>query len=178
MTVRSLAIGQGELLLTPFQLANVAALFANRGSYVSPHFVRSVWTQGEEQVPLSYENHESGIDTSYFELIIDGMQAVVEETNSRYYSKVDSIAICGKTGTVQNPHGDEHSVFIAFAPKDNPKIAISVYVEHGVWGSTYAAPIASLMIEKYLKGDVKGWRKTVVEEKMVNANLLNPVQPK
>ncbi len=178
MTIRSLAIGQGELLLTPFQLANVAALFANRGLYISPHFVRSVWTQGEEQVPLSYEKHESGIDSTYFELLIDGMQAVVEETNLRYHTKVDSIVICGKTGTVQNPHGSDHSVFIAFAPKENPQISVSVYVEHGVWGSRYAAPIASLIIEKYLNGDVKGRRKTVVEDKMVNANLLNPNQPK
>lgn len=177
MTVRSLAIGQGELLLTPFQLANMAAILGNRGYYISPHLVKSVWSNEYDSQLINYKKNETGIDSEKFDMIIDGMQAVIEESNTRYNTKLDTITICGKTGTVQNPHGSDHSVFIAFAPKDNPQIAISVYVEHGVWGSRYAAPIASLMIEKYLTGTVSGWR-TTIEEKMVNANLLNPNQPK
>ena len=170
-------IGQGELLITPFQLANLAATIANRGHYYTPHLVRSIWSTREEVEKLEFERHESTIDPSHFDVVIDGMQAVVEESNVRYYSKLDSIIICGKTGTVQNPHGSDHSVFIAFAPKDNPQIAISVYVENGVWGSRYAAPIASLIIEKYLNGEIAP-RRIAVEERMRDANLLNPNQPK
>ncbi len=177
LTIRSMAIGQGELLITPFQLANLAATIANRGHYYTPHLVRSIWSTREEVEKLEFERHESTIDPSHFDVVIDGMQAVVEESNVRYYSKLDSIIICGKTGTVQNPHGSDHSVFIAFAPKDNPQIAISVYVENGVWGSRYAAPIASLIIEKYLNGEIAP-RRIAVEERMRDANLLNPNQPK
>ena len=177
MTIRSMAIGQGELLITPFQLANVAATVANRGYYISPHLVRSVWTDRNEQQTLSFERHKTAISPEHFDLVIEGMQAMVEETSARYYSKLDSIVICGKTGTVQNPHGSDHSVFIAFAPKDNPKIALSVYIEHGVWGGRYAAPIASLIIEKYLNRKIAP-RRLPTEERMHNANLLNPIQPK
>ncbi len=176
LTIRSLAIGQGELLLTPIQMANLAAVIGNKGSYKTPHLVRSLWKPGEDEQQINYETNDTGIDSTTFNLVIEGMQAVVEESNTRYFTKLDSITICGKTGTVQNPQGSDHSVFIAFAPKENPQIALSVYVEHGVWGSRYAAPIASLMIEKYLKGEVKGWRKEIVETKMINANLLNPNQ--
>ncbi len=177
MTVRSMAIGQGELLITPFQLANLAAIIANKGYYVAPHLVRSIWINENNQQVIDYPKNETGFSSETFDMVIDGMQAVVEESNVRYNTKLDTITICGKTGTVQNPHGSDHSVFIAFAPKENPQIALSVYVEHGVWGSRYAAPIASLLIEKYLKGEVTGWRKDIVEEKMANANLLNPIQP-
>ena len=158
-------------------MANLAATIANRGHYYTPHLVRSIWSTREEVEKLAFERHESTIDPSHFDVVIDGMQAVVEESNVRYYSKLDSIIICGKTGTVQNPHGSDHSVFIAFAPKDNPQIAISVYVENGVWGSRYAAPIASLIIEKYLNGEIAP-RRIAVEERMRDANLLNPNQPK
>ena len=177
LTIRSLAIGQGELLITPFQLANVAATIANRGYYITPHLVRSVWSKKENPKKLHFKKHETTIDPEYFPTVIDGMQAVVEETNNHWYTQVDSITICGKTGTVQNPFGSDHSVFIAFAPKENPKIAVSVYVENGVWGSRYAAPIASLMIEKYLRGHIEKRRK-YIEDKMHDANLLNPNQPK
>ena len=176
LTIRSLAIGQGELLLTPFQLANLAALLGNRGYYITPHLVRSVWSSESDVRLIDYPKNETGIKPETFDLIIDGMLAVVEESNTRYNTRLDTITICGKTGTVQNPHGSDHSVFIAFAPKENPQIAISVYIEHGVWGSRYAAPIASLVIEKYLTGTISGLRKNV-EERMVNANLLNPNQP-
>lgn len=177
LTIRSLAIGQGELLITPFQLANMAATIANRGYYITPHLVRSIWSKKEAPKKLQFEKHETTIDPQYYEPVIEGMQAVVEETNNHWETMVDSITICGKTGTVQNPSGSDHSVFIAFAPKDNPQIAVSVYVENGVWGSRYAAPIASLIIEKYLRGHIEPRRK-YIEEKMHNANLLNPIQPK
>jgi penicillin-binding protein 2 len=177
LTIRSMAIGQGELLITPFQLANVVATIANRGYYISPHLVRSVWDVKNEPTRLSFDRHETAISKEHYELVVEGMQAMVEETSARYYSKLDSIIICGKTGTVQNPHGSDHSVFIAFAPKDNPKIALSVYIEHGVWGGRYAAPIASLIIEKYLNDSIAP-RRLATEERMRNANLLNPNQPK
>ena len=177
LTIRSMSIGQGELQITPFQLANLAAVIANRGYYITPHLVRSVWSKKEEPDTLHFEKHNTTISPENFELVIDGMQAVVEESNTRYYTKLDSIVICGKTGTVQNPSGSDHSVFIAFAPKENPQIAISVYVENGVWGARYAAPIASLIIEKYLTGKIVAHRKHI-EDTMRNANLLNPIQPK
>lgn len=177
LTVRSMAIGQGELQITPFQLANVVATIANRGHYITPHFVRSIWAKQDETEELEFERHETTVDPEHFKVVIEGMQAVIEESNTRYYTKLDSITICGKTGTVQNPHGSDHSVFIAFAPKENPKIAISVYVENGVWGARYAAPIASLIIEKYLNDSIAP-RRISVEERMREANLLNPIQPK
>ncbi|MGQ7869594.1 penicillin-binding protein 2 [Sunxiuqinia sp. sy24] len=177
LTVRSLAIGQGELSITPFQLANLAVTIANRGYYITPHLVKSVWSTKDEPEPIEFERHNTSIAAEHFDVVIEGMQAVVEESNVRYTSKLDSTVICGKTGTVQNPHGSDHSVFIAFAPKENPKIAISVYVENGVWGSRYAAPIASLIIEKYLNNSIAP-RRLAIEERMRNANLLNPNQPK
>ncbi len=177
LTIRSMAIGQGELLITPFQLANMAATIANRGYYITPHFVKSVWSIENEPKDLNFERHVTTIDPEHFEVVIEGMQAVVEESNTRYYSKLDSIIICGKTGTVQNPHGSDHSVFIAFAPKENPQIAISVYVENGVWGARYAAPIASLIIEKYLNDSIAP-RRISIETRMHEANLLNSFQPK
>lgn len=177
LTIRSMSIGQGELLITPFQLANLAATIANRGYFITPHLVKSVWSSKDDPQDIEFESHETSISPEHFDVVIDGMQAVVEESGVRYYSKLDSITICGKTGTVQNPHGSDHSVFIAFAPKENPKIAISVYVENGVWGSRYAAPIASLIIEKYLNDSIAP-RRISVEERMRDANLLNPIQPK
>lgn len=177
LTIRSMAIGQGELQITPFQLANVAATIANRGHYITPHLVRSVWNTQEPEQKLEFERHETTISPEHFDPVIEGMQAVVEESGIRYTSRLDSIIICGKTGTVENNHGSDHSVFIAFAPKDNPKIAVSVYVEHGVWGSRYGAPIASLIIEKYLNDSIAP-RRIPIETRMHEANLLNPIQKK
>ncbi|MGQ8338438.1 penicillin-binding protein 2 [Sunxiuqinia sp. A32] len=177
LTIRSMAIGQGELLLTPFQMANMAAAIANRGYYIAPHLVRSVWSASENEQILEFERNESGISKDVFDVVIDGMQAVVEETNTRYRTVLDTITICGKTGTIQNYQGSDHSAFVAFSPKVNPQIAISVYVEHGVWGARYAAPIASLVIEKYLTGQIAK-RRLPIENEMANANLLNPIQPK
>jgi len=176
MTIRSMAIGQGELLVTPLHLANFAAVVANRGYYIVPHVVRSVQGYNSEKETLGFAKKTSSVKPEYFEVVINGMQDVVEKTSLRYTTRVQGIEVCGKTGTVQNPHGSDHSVFIAFAPKDNPKIALSVYVENGGWGSRYAAPIASLVIEKYINGSIANSRKWL-EKKMLDANLLDTIQP-
>ncbi len=177
LTIRSLAIGQGELSVTPFQMANIVAVIANRGYYIEPHFIRSVQGYENDYNSLEFPKKACTIDSVYFDVLIDGMQAVIEETASGYNMRVDSITICGKTGTIENPFGSDHSAFIAFAPKEKPRIAISVYIENGVWGARYAAPIASLVIEKYMKGKISPKRKNR-EKRMIEANLLDPNQPK
>lgn len=168
LTIVSLSIGQGEILLTPLQLANLSATIANRGYYYTPHIIRAKGSpQGIQQGFL--KKHTVPISRQHFETVVEGMYQVVEAGTARYY-KMDSIAICGKTGTAQNPHGKDHSIFIAFAPKDKPAIAISVVVENAGFGATWAAPIAFLMIEKYILHHIK--RKDV-EERMINGNLIN-----
>ena len=145
----SLSIGQGEILMNPIQMANLAAIMANRGYYYRPHLVKSI---GETNyLPSIYrERVETGISTEHFPVIIDAMAAALSSTAPRAF--VPDIEICGKTGTVENS-GEDHSVFMAFAPKDEPQIAISVYVENAGWGGRAAASIASLLIETYLKGE-------------------------
>jgi len=165
LTIRSLAIGQGEILVTPLQLANQAATIANKGYYYPPHVVKSI--QGR---PPQWERNQSSIHPQHFETIIKGMYRVFQgESGTGRWYKLDSIAICGKTGTVQNPHGKDHSLCIAFAPANNPKIAIAVVVENAGFGATWAVPIASLMIEKYLTGKIS---RTELETRMSQANLL------
>lgn len=175
LTVRSLAIGQGELGVTPMQLANFCAAIANRGYFYTPHVVKEI-EEAEINNRLKTRN-DAGISAEYFEPAIEGMQMVVEQTNASGLMRINGITMCGKTGTAENPHGSDHSVFMAFAPKDDPKIAISVYIENGVWGARYAAPIASLIVEKYLTDSIAGSRKWL-EQRMLEANLLNPNQPK
>jgi penicillin-binding protein 2 len=168
LTIRSLSIGQGEILVTPLQLANFATTIANRGYYYKPHLVKFVETHGDSKIDS--EKIFTTIDQKHFETIVEGMHRVFEgdEGTARWY-KLDSISICGKTGTAENPHGEDHSVFIAFAPKDNPQIALSVVVENAGFGATWAVPMATLMIEKYLTGEInRAW----VEERMINGNLL------
>ncbi|MBN1197865.1 MAG: penicillin-binding protein 2, partial [Bacteroidales bacterium] len=168
LTVISLAIGQGEILVTPLQLANLSTLIANRGYYITPHVIKGVG-KPNSVTRTFMEKHYCTIDPSHFDIVVDGMERVVlagTATNAR----LDSIAICAKTGTAQNPHGDNHSIFIAFAPKDHPRIAISVIVENAGYGATWAAPIASLMIEQYLRGEVK---REELKERMMNCNLIN-----
>lgn len=170
LTVRSLSIGQGELLCTPLQMANVSATIANRGFFITPHIIKSVESPDGKIEDLHFDRHETGIDSSYYNLSVQGLRQVVTNGTGRG-AYIDSVTIVGKTGTIQNSSGDDHSAFIAFAPMYNPKIAIYVYVERGVWGSRYAAPIASLMIEKYLKGYIAP-RKRYIEKKMKEAVLL------
>ena len=164
----SMAIGQGELGITPLQMANVTATIANRGFYYIPHIVKEI--QGRDSIDARfYKKNYVGIDSVHFPPVIDAMELVVKAgTATRAY--IPNIAVCGKTGTAENPHGKDHSVFIAFAPKENPKIAVAVYVENAGYGGTWAAPIASLMIEKYLNDSIA---RPYVEERIINANLLN-----
>tara|TARA_B100001741_G_scaffold313815_1_gene322284 strand:- start:4884 stop:6701 length:1818 start_codon:yes stop_codon:yes gene_type:complete len=151
----SLSVGQDALLTTPIQLANMAACIANRGYYYTPHIVKNI-NNGKIDDRFTKRNYAM-IDSALFEIVIKGMQKVVEdeELGTSNLAKMEDINVCGKTGTAQNPHGEDHSIFIGFAPMNNPKIALAVYVENGGWGSTWAVPIASLMIEKYLKGTIK-----------------------
>ncbi|MDP3913535.1 MAG: penicillin-binding protein 2 [Bacteroidota bacterium] len=172
MTIRSLAIGQGEILITPLQLANMAATIANRGYYITPHLVKAIQDTNRVYRELKYEKKLTGIDPEYFNIVIDGMQAVIEETRLSQSIRMDSVIICGKTGTVQNPHGADHSAFVAFAPKNNPKIAIAVFIQNAGFGATYAAPIAGLIMEKFLTDSISPRRKAV-EQRMIESDLMN-----
>jgi penicillin-binding protein 2 len=169
-TILSLAIGQGELGFTPLQMANMTATIANKGYYVKPHLVKKVGVESMEHYDSSIRKVFSGIAPEHFEPVVNAMGKVVQ-SGTGTMARIDSIEVCGKTGTVQNPHGDDHSTFIAFAPKDNPQIAVSVYVENGVWGSRWAAPIAGLMIEKYLTDTISTKRKWI-EKRMFEGNLI------
>jgi len=166
LTVISLAIGQGEIGATPLQMANMAAIIANRGSFYIPHVVKKIGDNGAPST-LYTQKYVTGISPENFEPVIEGMEGAVNggPGSTARGARLDSIIICGKTGTAQNNHGKDHSIFVAFAPKDNPQIAIAVYVENAGFGSTFAAPIASLMIEKYLTGEVK---RAYLEDHVLN----------
>ncbi len=168
-TIRSISIGQGEVKLTPIQMANIAAIIANKGWFYTPHFVKSIGRKGPLQEYS--KKHYTMVDSKHFHPVIEGMRRVVNENGgTARMARLDNITICGKTGTVQNPHGEDHSVFIAFAPMDKPKIAIAVFVENAGFGGTWAAPIASLIIEKYLKRKIKDKAK---EQRILDAKLSN-----
>lgn len=152
--IYSIAIGEGENLVVPLQMANFAATIANRGFYYVPHIVKAIGPD-EKPLPQYLERHYTTIDSGNFNIAVDAMQAVVEHGTGQYRARLKDIIVCGKTGSVQNEPRPDHSVFIAFAPRDNPKIAISVYVEYSGQGARAAASIASLMIEKYLYGQTK-----------------------
>lgn len=155
LTIISMAIGQGEVGASPLQMANMTAAIANRGYYYSPHIVKAIGDSLNRTRGLSVR-HDIEIDSVHFESIIKGMEAAVNGGSgaTATIAAIEGITVCGKTGTAQNPHGKDHSIFIAFAPKDKPEIAIAVYIENAGFGATYAAPVASLIIEKYLKGSV------------------------
>ncbi len=168
----SLSIGQGELGMTCLQLANVAAIVANKGKYYIPHLVKDI--KGNLELDKKYTTKQSvGIASELFVPVIDGMELVVQAGTARGIY-MPHITQCGKTGTAQNPHGDYNSVFIAFAPKENPKIAVAVYVENGGYGSTSAAPIASLVMEKYLTDSIS---RPILYENMKNKNLMERGKP-
>lgn len=150
-TIRSLDIGQGELLITPLQMANFAAIVANRGYYYVPHLCKQIGAQPHPKMPIK---HTVSIQKTHFDLMADAMQEGVEAGTSRRV-RVKDIAICAKTGTSENPHGEDHSICIAFAPKENPQIALAVCVENAGWGGRAAAAIAGLLIEQHLKGSIK-----------------------
>ncbi len=173
LTIRSLSIGQGEILATPMQLANMTAIIANRGYYITPHFIKSIGNH--DDITLKHSKRISGkIHPSLYQYVTKGMRKVFtgEHGTARFYN-IDSLQMCGKTGTVQNPHGDDHSLFIAFAPMDDPKIAIAVVVENSGFGSSWAVPIASLMMEQYLTDSIT---RPALEKRMINANLINHVK--
>lgn len=163
--IYSIAIGEGENLVVPIQMANFAATIANRGYYYTPHLIKAIGENGKP-LPQYVERHYTTIDSSYFIIAVDAMQKVVEEGTGQYRARLADVIVCGKTGTVENnPPLFDHSVFIAFAPRDNPKIAISVYVEDAGQGARAAASIASLMIEKYLFG---GTKRPHIEQYVLN----------
>jgi penicillin-binding protein 2 len=146
LTIRSLSIGQGEVLATPLQLANTMAAIANEGYYITPHLNKSD--------TMLLKKHTTSVDKKYFPIVNEGMWRVFEFGTGRYY-KIPDLSMCGKTGTVQNNHGKDHSLFVGFAPRENPVIAIAVVVENAGFGSTWAAPIASLMLEQYIYGKIE-----------------------
>ncbi|MCC9167752.1 penicillin-binding protein 2 [Pontibacter harenae] len=164
-TIYSLSIGQGELGVTPLQMANFMAIMANRGYYIKPHIIRSIGENGEPLPEYQKKNYTT-VDAQHFPPVVEGMAAVVKSGTGRNSSLENiGVVVCGKTGTAENPQGKDHAVFVAFAPKDNPKIAIAVYVENAGFGAQSAAPIAGLMMEKYLTGTIS--EKNLWKEKWV-----------
>ena len=176
--VISLSIGQGEIGCTPLHLANLCAIMANRGYYYIPHLIKGTGSVSIDS--KYYERRYTMVDTSYFPALVEGMYRAV---NSGYGSggtgtvaAVEGLDICGKTGTAQNPRGDDNSVFICFAPKDNPRIAVAAYIEHGSFGARWAAPIASLLVEKYLNDEI-GENRKALETRVLEGNLMDKVKP-
>lgn len=169
--VRSLAIGQGEYEMTSLQIVNFIAAIANRGHWYTPHLVKQL-QEGNEQVtrPMKIERHDIDIDRQHFETVVQGMRQTVTNGTARR-AEAPGLDICGKTGTVQNSFGD-HSVFTAFAPQQNPEIAILVYVENGGYGGTIAAPIASLMIERYINDSIAPNRR-YLEKRILDTDMTN-----
>ena len=168
--IRSLAIGQGELLATNLQLANMAAILANQGYYYIPHLAKGFKDEGVN-IPQRFKKKiEVDIALKHFQNVVDGMEQVVLNGTARR-AFINDISVCGKTGTAQNPHGEDHSIFFAFAPKENPQIALAVYIENGGGGGTYAAPIASLMIEKYIRRSIHP-NRAYREKRILDTNLI------
>ncbi|MDR2127010.1 MAG: penicillin-binding protein 2 [Prevotellaceae bacterium] len=174
LSIISLAIGQGETGCTPLQIANFMATIANRGHYYIPHTIKDIDGKGIDA--KFTQKRYTMVDTVNYEKVIDGMYMAVNamgmgNTAGRAY--VQGLDICGKTGTAENPHGEDHSTFACFAPRKNPKIAVAVYVENAGFGATWAAPIASLIVEKYISGTIT---RPYEEERIINANLLNKIK--
>ncbi len=168
-TIYSVSIGQGEVLTVPMQMANLAAIFANKGWYYDPHVVRAVGEPDSLQGRYR-QKHVVEADAKWFDHIQEGMRRVVNEPGGTAKSaRLDSIIVCGKTGTAENPHGQDHAVFVCFAPVDDPQIAMAVYVENSGFGGTWAAPIASLLIEQYLTDTIT---RPAVMQRMLDADLI------
>ena len=172
-TIVSLSIGQGEIGATPLQIANLAAIMANRGYYYIPHLVKD--SEGIEIDPKYHERQYTKVDTTHFSVAVEGMYMAVNGGGSAggtaFRAAIPGLEVCGKTGTAQNPHGKDNSVFICFAPKDNPKIAVAAYVENAGFGATWALPVASLMLEKYLNGEICEERKPM-EDRMLETKFF------
>ena len=175
VTIRSLGIGQGEILVTPLQLANIAATIANEGYYYPPHLIRAFGDSTAIPEKMTCRM-ETGIEPRHFKVIKAGMQSVFEGAHGTARgSKIPGITAGGKTGTAQNPHGDNHSIFIAFSPVEDPQIALSIIIENGGYGSTWAAPIASLMMERYIRGYTE---RPNVEQRMMNGVINYNIKKK
>ncbi|MBK7270531.1 MAG: penicillin-binding protein 2 [Flavobacteriales bacterium] len=169
-TIYSLSIGQGEVLVVPMQMANLAAIFANKGWYRDPHMVRAVGKQ-DSLLTKWNEQHYTGVGTHWYDLIQEGMRRVVNEPGgTARQARIPNITVCGKTGTAENPHGQDHAVFVCFAPMEDPKIAMAVYVENSGFGGTWAAPIASLLMEQYLTDSIS---RPDLEKKMLETDLIS-----
>jgi len=170
--ILSVGIGQGELQLTTLQMANLAAIIANRGYYYRPHIVKASTVEGVD-IDAKYKTRKKvRISPQHFDPVIEGM-ARVTTVGTGQQAYVPGIEVCGKTGTSQNPHGKDHSVFFAFAPRENPQIALAVYVENAGFGGDIAAPIAGLMIEQYLNDSINS-RKKYIEQRILNTSLIKP----
>ena len=167
-TIISVSIGQGEVLATPLQIANLCSTIANRGWYITPHVVKEI--QDTVLPAKSLERHNPSIDRVHFEAVAEGMRMAVTGGTCRIANLPD-IEVCGKTGTAQNPHGRDHSVFMGFAPYHDPKIAICVFVENAGYGATFGVPIGSLVMEKYLTGQIAENRK-YLEQRMLESNTI------
>ena len=167
-TIYSVAIGQGEVLVVPMQMANLAAIFANKGWYYDPHVVRAVGRP--DSIIFHGQRRMTSVDPKWFPLVDEAMRGVVqEEGGTARQARIPGITVCGKTGTAENPHGKDHAVFIAYAPMEDPQIAIAAYVENSGFGGTWAAPIASLMMELYLTDSIS---RPEIEKRMLDANLI------
>lgn len=165
----SIAIGQGEILTTPLQIANFAALVANRGHYYVPHVVKNL---KDKPLNKTYTTkHDTGIPREFFEVTVSGMAHAVTGGTCRGINLEPEIEVCGKTGTSENPHGDDHSLFMGFAPKDDPQIAIAVIVENGRFGASNAVPIGRLMMQKFFKDSIPPSDKWL-EDRIVNTTIL------
>jgi penicillin-binding protein 2 len=168
--IYSISIGEGEILITPLKMANVAAIIANKGYFYTPHVIHGVGDQ-KKLDPMYTTRRESQVDARHFDPVIEGMIGAVEAGTAKS-ARIQGITVAGKTGTSQNKKGDDHSIFIGFAPAENPKIAIAVFVENGGFGGQAAAPIAGLIMEKYLTGQVTN---KALEKRMKEMNLMSKV---
>ena len=180
-TIASLGIGQGEIQVTPMQMANAMCLIANRGWYYTPHFVKNIDGETPEDTLLNKYRQKISplhIPNDYYQAVIDGMEMVVTNGTARN-AHIDGFAVCAKTGTVENYFRNKkqqnHSFFVAFAPKDDPKIAICVVVENAGFGSTWAAPIASLLMEKFLTDSIAGDKRNAEIDRISNV-VITPAK--
>lgn len=166
-TIISVSIGQGEILATPLQIANLAATIANRGWFITPHAVKEIQ---DTVLDAQYtERRRPSIDEKWYPEVAEGMRMAVTGGTCRR-AEIPGIPVAGKTGTAQNPHGKDHSAFMGFAPYDDPQIAVAVYVENGGFGAVFGVPIGSLVMEKYLSGKIHDSRK-YMEEQMLNTSV-------
>ena len=166
----SLSIGQGEMGITPLQMANIMAIVANRGFYYRPHLIKAI---GEKKIvkPEFTERIWAGVDAAHYEPVVEGLSRAVNVPGGTGYSvRIAGVEMCGKTGTAQNPHGADHAVFFAFAPRDNPRIAIAVVVENAGYGGVWAGPIASMLVEQYLKDTIT--LPQYIQDRIYKADLL------